>query len=99
MIRHIVMFTLKDFDEAEKVSIKLKIKNMLEGLKDIIPGIVKLDVVTDPLPTTDGDVVLDSIFESEEALANYQVRPEHKKAGEYIGTVRKERICIDYYEL
>lgn len=99
MIRHIVMFTLKDFSEDEKVSVKLKIKDMLEGLKDIIPGIVKLNVITEPLHTTDGDVVLDSLFESEEALGNYQIHPEHKKVGEYIGTVRKDRICIDYYEL
>ncbi len=99
MIRHIVMFTLKDFDEEEKDSVKLKIKNMLEDLKDIIPGIVKINVITNPLPTTNGDVILDSLFESEEALANYQVHPEHMKAGEYIGTVRKERICIDYYEV
>lgn len=99
MLRHIVMFTLKEFDEAEKDAIKLKMKDILEGLKDIIPGIVKLNVITDPLPTTNGDVVLDSLFESEEALGNYQVHPEHIKVGEYIGTVRKERICIDYYEV
>lgn len=99
MLRHIVIFTLKDFDEVEKDSIKIKIKDMLEGLKGIIPGIVKLNVITELLPMTDGDVVLDSLFESEEALENYQIHPEHKKVGEYIGTVRKERICIDYYEV
>lgn len=99
MIRHIVMFTLKDFDEAEKETIKLEIKDRLEGLRSIIPGIVKLNVITNPLPTTNGDVILDSLFESEEALASYQIHPEHKLVGEYIGTVRKDRICIDYYEV
>lgn len=31
-------------------------------------------------------------------LANYQVHPEHKKAGAFIGSVLKDRVCLDFYE-
>jgi hypothetical protein len=101
MVRHIVFWKFGDnFSNSENEEHASKIKEILEALKQIIPGIVSLKVITNPLPTGSGDadVILDSLFESEEALNTYQGHPEHVKAGSYIRTVMKDRKCIDYYE-
>jgi len=99
MIRHIVLWTLNDGTLEEKEAIKLKIKKDIEALKDIIPGIVSLQVITEPMAETSGDIVLDSVLENEEALANYQIHEEHQKVVTYIRSVVKNRICIDYHEM
>lgn len=99
MIRHIVLWTLNDGTLEEKEAIKLKIKNDLEALKDVIPGIVSLQVITEPMATTNGDILLDSVLESEEALAHYQSHEEHQKVVAYVRSVVKNRICIDYHEM
>lgn len=101
MVRHIVFWKFGDnFSDIENKEHADKIKEILESLKQLIPGIVSLKVITNPLPTGSGDadVILDSLFESEEALNTYQSHPEHVKAGTFIRTVMKDRKCIDYYE-
>jgi hypothetical protein len=101
MVRHLVFWKYGDnFSEEENLKNALQIKNSLEVLKDIIPGVVKIQVITEPLPSSSGDadIILDSLFESQEALNVYQSHPEHVKAGSFIRSVLKDRICIDYLE-
>jgi hypothetical protein len=101
MIRHIVFWKFGDnFTESENNVHAIKIKEMLEALKNKVSGVVSIKVITNPLPSSSGDadVILDSLFESEEALNNYQVHPEHVKAGSFIRSVMKDRKCIDYHE-
>lgn len=102
MVRHLVLWKYGDgFSDAENKDNALKIKEILERLKDIIPGIVSIKVITEPLliESGDADIILDSLFENEEALSNYQVHPEHVKAGSFIRTVVKDRKCVDYNEV
>lgn len=42
------------------------------------------------------DVVFDSVFETEEALAEYQVHPEHLRVADYVRTVMIDRVCVDF---
>jgi heme-degrading monooxygenase HmoA len=101
MVKHIVIWKQDDrFTNEEKISNGAKIKESLEALKDIIPGIVSIKVITEFLPTgSDGDdLLLDSVFESEEALNEYQNHPEHVKAASFVRSVVKSRKCVDYYE-
>lgn len=101
MVKHIVIWKQDDrFTQEEKLSNGQKIKENLEGLIDIIPGIISIKVITDLLPTgSDGDdLVLESVFADEEALTNYQNHPEHIKAATFIKSVVKSRKCIDYNE-
>ncbi len=101
MVKHIVIWKQDDrFTKEEKISNGAKIKESLEALIDIIPGIVSVKVITDLLPTgSDGDdLVLESVFESEEALNSYQNHPEHVKAASFVRSVVKSRKCVDYYE-
>lgn len=98
MLRHIVTWNYKDgFSEAENKENALKIKQGLEALI-YIGGVVEIQVHINALASSNKDIVLNSLFESEEALANYQVHPEHKKIGAFIGFATQNRACIDYYE-
>lgn len=99
MIRHIVSWNFKEgFSPEENAAYAKKIKQDLESLRGVVPGIAELKVLIDLLPSGNVDVVLNSLFENAEALDSYQIHPEHKKAGAFIGQVMENRRCIDYVE-
>lgn len=99
MIRHIVAWNFKEgFSEDENRRNAERIKRDLEGLGEIIPEIQGIRVDIHLAPSSTRDVMLDSLFETEADLAIYQEHPEHKKVGEFIGSVMKHRVCLDFYE-
>ena len=64
MVKHVIVWTLKDeYSAEEKENIKKGIKEGLEGLKGKIPGLVDIRVNTEPLASSNCDVMLDSTFE------------------------------------
>ena len=99
MIRHIVSWNYKDeFTDEQNRENARKMKDGLERLKDIIDGVIEIAVRIDLLDTSNRVVVMNSLFESEKHLADYQVHPEHVIVSNFIGTVMKDRTCVDYYE-
>ena len=98
MVRHVIVWTLKEeYVGAEKAKIIAEIKEGLEGLKGVVPGIVEIKVNTIGLPSSNGDLMLDSLFENEDALKGYSVHPAHVAVAD--GKVRpfvKNRSCFDY---
>lgn len=99
MVRHIVAWNFKEgFSDAENQAHALKIKTGLENLPNLIEGIVALQVYIHPLADSNRDMVLNSLFKNEEALAAYQNHPEHKKISAFIRTVIQDRVCVDYEE-
>ena len=98
MVKHVILWTLKDdFSGEEKENIKKGIKEGLEGLKGQIPGLVDIHVVIQGLETSNADVMLDSTFESAEALKVYATHPNHVAVAD--GKVRPytaSRTCMDY---
>lgn len=98
MVKHVILWTLKEeFSAEEKDAIKAGIKEGLEGLADKIPGLVEIKVNTNGLASSNADLMLDSLFESEEALKGYAVHPEHVAVAD--GKVRPytaTRTCLDY---
>ena len=69
MVKHVIVWTLKDeYSAEEKENIKKGIKEGLEGLKGKIPGLVDIKVNINALASSNADLMLDSTFESEEAL-------------------------------
>ncbi len=98
MVKHINLWQLKDeLSETEARKVKEEIKENLEALKGKIPGLVDIKVQIDYLASSNADVMLDSLFENEEALKGYAVHPEHVKVAD--GNVRpytKTRVCMDY---
>ena len=99
MVRHIVCWNFKEeFTKEQNIKNSLKVKCELENLVNTINGIIELNVITDILSTSNKDIVLNSLFENEEALAAYQKHPEHKRVSTYVGTVMQNRVCIDFIE-
>ncbi len=98
MVRHIVAWNYAEgFTEEENKKNALKMKEELEGLINLIPGVISIHLYIDPLDTSESDMVLDSVFESEEALKAYIVHPEHVRVGtNYVKPSVRNRKCIDF---
>ena len=98
MVRHVIVWTLKDeYSAEEKETIKNGIKEGLEGLKGQVPGLADIKVNTVGLPSANADLMLDSLFEDAEALKGYSIHPAHVAVA--TGKVRpytKIRSCFDY---
>ena len=98
MVRHVIVWNLKEeYSGSEKAKIVAEIKEGLEGLKGVVPGIVEIKVNTTGLPSSNSDLMLDSLFENEDALKGYTVHPAHVAVAD--GKVRpfaKIRSCFDY---
>ncbi len=97
MVRHIVAWNYAEgLSGEESQKIALNMKRELEALKDLIPGIVSLQLNYKPLSSSDADLLLDSTFETEEALKAYVVHPEHVRVGSnFVKPFVTNRRCID----
>ena len=99
MVKHVIIWSLKEeYSEAEKAKIKADMKESLEALKGVIPGLIDIKLYTEPLPSSkNADVLLDTTFESEEALKNYAVHPIHVEAANTkVRPFVSGRSCMDY---
>ena len=100
MVKHVILWVLKsEYSDSEKEEIRKGIKEGLEGLKGQIPGLIEIKVNTQPLASSNCDVMLDSTFEDEKALQRYAAHPLHVAVA--TGKVRPyiaSRTCIDYIE-
>lgn len=99
MIRHIVMWKLKDKAAgADKKKNAGKLKLILEGLRTNISEIKAVEV---GIQINEGnkdscDVVLICDFETELDFQMYTRNPHHKKAVEFIESVADQRFFVDY---
>ena len=98
MVKHIILWNLKaSYSDGEKEEIRKNIKRSLEGLKGKIPGLTEIRVQTEHLPSSTADLMLDSTFESAEALADYSVHPEHVKVADtFVRPHTERRACLDF---
>lgn len=98
MVKHVILWTLKDeYSKEEKDAIKTGIKEGLEELAGKVPGIVDIKVVTGRLDSSNADLMLDSTFESPEALKGYSTHPAHVAvADSKVRPFVKIRSCLDY---
>ena len=98
MIKHVVMWKLKDFAEgADRARNAKRVKIELEALKNLIPQIWHIEVGINVLESDASyDVVLYSVFKTQEDLDSYQKHPDHRAVAEFIGKVRESRVVVDY---
>ena len=98
MVKHVILWKLKEeFSDEEKKQIKAGIKEGLEGLAGQIPGMTEIKVRIDYLPSSTVDVMLDTTFESAEALKAYSVHPKHVAvADSKVKPYTAVRSCMDY---
>ncbi len=98
MVKHIILWKLKEeYTKEQKECIKAGIKEGLEGLKGRVPGLISITVNTEGCDTSNADLMLDSSFESMEALKGYSVHPEHVAvADNKVRPYTEVRMCFDY---
>ena len=95
MLRHIVMFRLKDM--PEKADNLKKLKNAIEQLQESIPEAKSIEVgVNVNTSSAAFDLVLVSDFDDAAALDKYRVHPEHQNVLELIARVNQEIAVVDY---
>lgn len=95
MVKHMIIWKLKP--ECNNDSVKAEIKKKLEGLVGKIDGLLKMEILTEGLSSSSGDIMMDSEFESEAALKGYQEHPLHKEIA--VNLVRpsyEQRLSFDY---
>ena len=95
MIKHVILWKIKD--DLDKVAVAQGVKEGLEGLVGVVPGLTKAAVITEGLDSSTADVMLDSEFESVAALNAYKNHPAHVAVAD--GRVRpymEVRLCMDY---
>ena len=93
MIRHICMFTLQE----DKAANAAEFVRRAESLK-AIPSVRRFEVVTNDhrTPESNYNVSLIIDFDDVEGLDAYRVSTEHVAFGQFVGTIRIDRACIDY---
>lgn len=99
MIKHIVMWKLKDFAEGcSREENAKKIKAMLEGLRGKIGQISYLEVGINVNSSDMAyDAVLVSEFEDMQKLEEYKKHPEHVNVSGFVSKVREGRAVVDYF--
>ena len=96
MVKHVIIWTLKE-DLENKEAVKAGIKEGLEGLKGVVPGLLEIRVYTKGLDSSNTDLMLDTLFENEEALKGYSVHPAHVEvATTKVRPFTAVRSCFDY---
>ena len=98
MVKHMIIWKLKD-ELADKETVSKNIKESLEGLVGKIDGLVSMKIITSAMPSSSGDIMMDSAFESKESLDFYQKHPLHQEIAN--GIVRPAvslRLSYDYEE-
>jgi heme-degrading monooxygenase HmoA len=98
MVKHLVMWKLKETAEGgEKEQNAQRIKELLEGLRGRIPGLISIEVGINVNKSQMAyDVALYTEFESLEALEVYQNHPEHLNAARFVRAVNEGRVVVDY---
>ncbi|MFQ5518859.1 MAG: Dabb family protein [Mariprofundus sp.] len=91
MVKHIVMWKLRDKTDAGEI------KQRLEALDGKIPGLIKIEVGIDFLESEQSaDVVLYSELDSREALEAYQTHAEHMAVVPIVKAAAVSRVVVDY---
>lgn len=85
MVTHIVMWNFDaSLTEETKKQAAAEMKKKLEALKEIVPGVLSVKVITEPLVSSTRDIALIGEYEDEAALKTYAGHPEHVKVVETI---------------
>ena len=98
MVHHIVMWKFKpEVEESKKPELKKAMAENLKSLVGKVPGLLSVDFVTDPIPSSTHDMALVTTMEKAEDVKVYGSHPEHVKVADtYVRPYTTERACLDY---
>ncbi|WP_223070539.1 Dabb family protein [Paenibacillus caui] len=93
MIKHIVLFKLKD-NSPSSVERTMAVLKAMEGkVEQLVDFHIGKNIVDTPRSY---DISLEATFRSLEDLQGYQVHPEHKKVIEHMTEARESQTVVDY---
>ena len=98
MIRHIVIWNLKDHAEgSDKATNLQKAQTLLLSCAQVVPGIRAFEVATaTPGMDCTNDLVLHMLLDDAQVLAAYQNHPQHLAIKPFMKAVVNERHCMDF---
>jgi hypothetical protein len=99
MIKHIVMWTLREFPNKEDKhktarNLRQKLLEMKKSIKQIKQ--IEVGINAEKASSSNYDVILITQFSSMEDLQVYKTHPAHQELVEYLQTIRELRVAIDY---
>lgn len=93
MIRHVVLYTIKD-DHKAKIP---QLVDNFYSMKGKIPGLIELESGGDELRSERSyDLALITVFESWEAFRAYQTHPAHLPVKAAMHEARSGSVSVDY---
>ena len=90
MVKHIVLFKLKDEVPADEKLVAI------EALPAKISVIRKIEVGLNINPAETWSIALYSEFDTLDDVKFYAVHPDHVAAGKLIAEGKESRACVDY---
>lgn len=98
MIKHIVMWTLKEeHNGMQKAEIANELKSRLLDLKNKIDQLKSIEVGINAIhPEKNHDVVLVTTFDSFDDLAAYSIHPDHMKVVDFVKEIATGRAAADF---
>lgn len=98
MIKHIVMFKLKDMNGKTELENALEAKERFNDVIENVPTLRNAEAVINSKDAdqTNYTIALLCDFDTLDDLNAYQVHPAHVAFGKYITPIRESRACIDY---
>ncbi|MCQ2203022.1 MAG: Dabb family protein [Bacteroidales bacterium] len=97
MIKHIVLFKMRDDIDAQQKETELKvIKAGLEALLGVVPTLRSMEVGLNCNPAEKFDLALISTFDDLDGLNAYAVHPDHVAVGKRIRAMLDVRACNDF---
>lgn len=97
MVKHIVLFKLKDEVPNEiKRETARRFKQAIEALPKQIKVIRKIEVGLNINPDETWTIALYSEFDTLADVRTYATHPDHVAAGKLLNEVKESRACVDY---
>lgn len=97
MVKHIVLFKLKDeVPAAEKLAVMNQFKEAIEALPATIGVIRQIEVGLNMNPGETWHIALYSEFDTLDDVKLYATHPDHLAAGKIIAQAKESRSCVDY---
>ena len=98
MVHHIVMWKFKnEIEETEKTKLKKEMNTQLKSLVGKVPGLLTVDFIEEPIPSSTHEIALVTTLEKAEDIAVYAKHPEHVRVADtYVRPYVTERACLDY---
>lgn len=96
-LRHVVAFRMAAEDAPTRAAHAADAAARLNALLGVVPSLRAMSAGSNTLfPEQNWDLVLVADFDDADGLAAYAVHPVHEEAAAFIGSVRSDRVAVDF---